>query len=197
MFHPPLFPFVSCSQFYSQCPLCLPTSSRPLEVGVWLRNRLYTNDQIPRVTNAGTYAMTWILWWKACQQSWQKSKEWPLLREVPDCTKWEKLTACSQNGTFLVVMSTTWWAFALKSPDDQRVFDKAVDAIQDPTPDPPQVADPPRATWLVCKEGKHQPKPSCMLLESMSWEQKLIHTYPAFYITCHSLEYNNSFLHSN
>ena len=150
-----------------------------------MKNRLYTDDRIPHVANVGVYAATWISWWSACQPPWRQSEEWPLSREAPDHAKWGKLTARGQNGVFLLVMSTTWWAFALKSSDDRRVFDEAMDDLrwviekilrqpstpadptQNRTPDPLQVANAPIATWMSRKEGKRRPKPSRALLESI------------------------------
>ena len=149
---------------------------------MWVKNRTYTDNQIPHVADVCVYATAWISWWKACQPPWRQNEGWPLSREVPDPAEWGKLNARSQNGMFLVVMSTTWWALALKSPDDRHAFDEVVDdlrwvleqllaptdPIQNPTPDTPQVANPPKVTWMERKAGKRQPKPSRALLESMS-----------------------------
>lgn len=153
---------------------------------MWVKNRGYTDNQIPHVADISEYATKWISWWKVCQPPWRQDEGWPLLREVPDRTKWGKLTACSQNGMFLVVMSTTWWALALKSPSDRHTFDEAVDnirwvieqvlgepptptnAVQDPAPAPLQVANPPKVAWMARGEGIRKPKPSRALLESMN-----------------------------
>jgi hypothetical protein len=131
------------------------------------------------------YSNTWFAWWRACQPPWRQSQEWPFQKEAPDTAKWGKLAARGQNGMFLVIMSTTWWALSLKSANDQRIFGEAVDDIhwvvkqvlkqsfsttnttQDPSPEPSPTNAPPMVTWMTRTEGKRRPKPSRALLQSM------------------------------
>ena len=102
---------------------------------------------------------------------------------------WGKLGVRGQNGIFIVVMSTTWWAASLKPTDDQAIFDEAVDdvrwvieqilepleapapgateAAKDPSP-PQGVQEPTsKATWQTRGDGKRQSKPSRRLLEAL------------------------------
>lgn len=161
-----------------------------------MKTRLYTADRIPHVADANIYSKQWVLWWTACQPPWRQGQGWPLPREQHDSTKWGKLGARGQNGLFVVVMSTTWWAASLKTADDRCLFDEAVDdirwviermltsfsessttdAVQNPShpqvrqnPSLPgdQIPTGPTATWMTRKEGKRQPKPSRALLEKM------------------------------
>lgn len=42
---------------------------------------------------------------------------------------WEDFPAHGQNGIFLVVMATCWWARAMESAEDFALFEEAVDDI--------------------------------------------------------------------
>ena len=89
---------------------------------------------------------------------------------------------------FLVVLSTAWWATSVKSADEQHSFNEAVDdirwvierrlilsskpsasnIIQDTRP-PKNTPEPmPIAPFLVCSEGKRQPRPSRRAREAYS-----------------------------
>lgn len=153
-----------------------------------MKTRLYTADRIPHVSDVDVYYKQWIAWWTACQPSWQQNHGWPLPRDQCNGIKWGKLAARGQNGLFVVIMSTTWWAASLKSADDRRLFDEAVDDIRwvieqilkplsesnttNPIQNPPSPGDQtpaqPTATWMARGEGKRKPKPSRALLEKMA-----------------------------
>jgi len=165
---------------------------------MWMKARLYTTDRIPHVSDTEVYGKQWIEWWRTCQPPWRQAQGWPLPRdEWHDKAKWGKLAARSQNGLFVVIMSTTWWAASLKPADNRRPFDEAVDdvrwviermleslsgsgttgTIQGPShPQDLQVPPSPgnqvptglTATWMAREGGKRQPKPSRALLEKMA-----------------------------
>lgn len=150
-----------------------------------MKARGYKDSDIPYISDVGAYSKAWISWWRACQPSWRQTQEWPLPKEAPIGARWEKLAARGQNGMFIVVMSTTWWAIAIESPDHYRVFDEAVDDVrwvieqvlnsssgvtntsQVPSPEPSSTDTAPGATWMKRGDGKRRSKPSRVLLESM------------------------------
>jgi len=150
-----------------------------------MKGRSYSADDIPFVLDVGAYSKSWILWWTACQPAWRKSTGWPLSREKDTNADWGKLAARGQNGMFMVVMSTTWWATSLESAEDRYLFDEAVDDIRwvimqvleslpaPSTPEVPHDIPPPpetcksipaAASWFVRPEGKRQSKLTRKLL---------------------------------
>ena len=156
--------------------------SRPDELGIWLKARLYSPQHIPHVADASAYRERWVSWWTACQPAWRKGREWPLSREGDTGSGWGKLRARGQNGIFIVVMSTTWWAASLTSAEESSKFDEAiadvhwvfdqllksypVQSTPDPPPPPTNVQKPTsKASWLVRPSGKRQSKPSYKVLE--------------------------------
>ena len=145
---------------------------------MWLKMRLYGGQHILHVPEASIYHQRWLSWWTACQLPWRKVNGWLFSREDSDVS-WGKLDAPGQNGVFLVVMLTTWWASSLKSPEDLLVFNEAVGDIHwvlgqllkwhpgpgmsdtPPLPSPVDSQTPvTTANWLVHPAGKCQPKPS-------------------------------------
>jgi len=155
-----------------------------------MKARSFTSDRLPHVSDTGAYGRAWIAWWTACQPSWRQQQGWPLSREQETNTNWGKLAARGQNGIFIVIMSTTWWAASLKPTDQRDTFDEAVDDIQWvierileslPTPAPkateatvgpsmPLGTRKPTstATWQARGDGKRKSKPSRKLLEALS-----------------------------
>ena len=70
------------------------------------------------------------MWWMSCQPAWRQNKGWPLPRDIPSTTNWGiKASARGQNGIFLVVMLTAWWASSIKSEKDWAGFDQAVEDV--------------------------------------------------------------------
>ena len=156
---------------------------------MWMKTRLYSADRIPFISDTSAYGRAWTTWWMACQPSWRQNKGWPPPRDEGKDPKWGKLTARGQNGMFIVVMSTTWWAASLKPSDDRAAFDEAVEDIRwviervteflllpgpgttQVTRDPSPAQDPhnpPTATWQAREEGKRRSKPSRKLMESLN-----------------------------
>jgi len=182
------FIFPDCVLTLSQCPLRLPTKSRPAEVGIWMKGRSYDAGRLPFVADTNAYGKSWVAWWTACQPTWRQKKGWPLPTEQGNVTNWGKLTARGQNGMFIVIMSTTWWAASLKPTDDRGMLDEAISDVRwvieqilapPPAPSTPNITQglsptpgiqepaPVTATWLMRPDGKRQPKPSRKLLEGM------------------------------
>jgi len=163
----------------------LPTTLRPEEVSTWIKTRSYSIQHIPFISDVGSYFKTWVPWWTSCQPAWRQIDKWPLPRDNPSSAGWGiKGCARGQNGLFLVVMSTAWWASSIKSEGDWTVFDEAVDDIRWvieqaigvlqalpalASPTPPNTSDKPvtvpGAAWLSRQDGKRQAKPSRRLLE--------------------------------
>jgi len=154
-----------------------------------MKGRSFTSDRLPYVHNTSVYGRAWIAWWTACQPRWRQGKGWPLPKEQGTETNWGKLAARGQNGIFIVVMSTTWWAASLKPTDHRGTFDEAVDDIRwvidqilesNPAPvpgameatvnpSPHAVQKPtPTATWQERGDGKRKSKPSQRLLEALN-----------------------------
>ena len=158
---------------------------RPDEVSKWMAARSYRLDRIPFISDVGSYYTKWTMWWTSCQPAWRQNSGWPLPRIGPSAANWSiKFGARGQNGLFLIVMSTAWWASSVQSEEDRVKFDEAVEdvrwvidqAIEShkalPAPVPPQHSDTPQesvpapgASWMSRADGKRQPKPSRRLLE--------------------------------
>jgi len=166
----------------------LSTTSRPDEVSSWIRSRSYKPECIPFIPNVGSYHKKWTTWWTSCQPAWRQDKGWPLPRDGPSVANWGiKAGARGQNGLFLVVISTAWWASSIRSEKDWAEFDEAVEDIQWvinqatnslellpahtlPPPltrsnTPQESAPTPAAAWMTRADGKRQPKPSRRMLE--------------------------------
>ncbi|KAF9781857.1 hypothetical protein BJ322DRAFT_1010522 [Thelephora terrestris] len=165
--------------------------SRPEEVTKWMKTRSYLPAHIPFISNVSSYRDGWMKWWTSCQPPWRRGKGWPLPRDNEGTTNWVKIGARGQNGLFLVVVSTTWWAFSIRSEEEWVEFDKAVDDIRwvidqvmeshkalqaseppaplaQPAPSQNPQKSKPEVTWMARATGKRQPKPSRKLLESRS-----------------------------
>ena len=158
-----------------------------MEISTWMKARSFTPDNLPYVNDTSAYGRAWIAWWTACQPSWRQCEGWPLPKEQGRVANWGKLTARGQNGIFIVVMSTSWWAASLKPTDHRGTFDEAVDdtrwvieqmikslpapsavgAGEDPSP-PQGARNPTTATWQAREDGKRQSKPSRKLLEALN-----------------------------
>ena len=92
--------------------------------------RSYDPAHIPFILNVKAYRDNWILWWTACQPAGRIGNGWPFSREKVTEADWGKLTSRGQNGMFLVVLSTVWWATSVKSVDEWKLFNEAVDDIR-------------------------------------------------------------------
>ena len=150
-----------------------------------MKTRSYKPHQIPFISDVDSYYRKWTTWWTSCQPAWRQNKGWPLPRDILSTTNWGiKAGARGQNGIFLIVMSTAWWASSIKSEKDWArfdqtvedvwwVIDQAIDSLEVlPAPAPPAspntTQEPPPilgAKWMSCADGKRQAKPSRRLLE--------------------------------
>lgn len=130
---------------FIQCPAHLPTESRPAEVSIWIRTWRYNDNHIPSVTNVEAFHQNWVHWWVACQPPWRQNQEWPLPKERVEDVSWGKLAARGKNGLFLVIMTTAWWATALRSDDQRHLFEAAVDDIH----------------WVIEQQLQLPPIPQC------------------------------------
>jgi len=155
-----------------------------------MKTRSYKPEHIPFIPDVGLFHKKWTAWWTSCQPAWRQKNGWPLPRDGENLANWGiKAGARGQNGLFLVIISTAWWASSIQSENDWAEFDEAVEDIQWvigraidclevlPPPAPPaptrskapQESVPvPGATWMTRASGKRQPKPSRRLLEGGS-----------------------------
>ena len=151
-----------------------------------MRSRSYSTANIPFVSNVPSYHNNWVKWWTSCQPAWHR-KEWPLPRDNEGTTNWVRVGACGQNGLFLVVLSTAWWAYSVRSEKEWAEFDEAVEdvawvigqvigsvkALQASQPDlqpaPSKTPQQPASSiaWMARETGKCQPKVSRKLLEAL------------------------------
>ena len=146
-----------------------------------MKSRAYTVDCIPFVANVSSYRSNWIKWWTLCQPAWRQDSGWPLPRDSVGTTNWAKACAQGQNGLFLIIMSTTWWAASIMSEQDWAEFDKAVDDIHwvidqildslqtlpasTPSETSQDIPSSPHIGWMACTDRKRQPRPTARLLE--------------------------------
>lgn len=150
-----------------------------------MKNRTYSPDNMPFVSDATSYCDTWRAWWTSFQPAWRRNKGWPLPRETEETTNWFKLGTRGQSGLFLVVMSTAWWAHSVQSEEDEAKLNEAVDDIDwvihqvigslqsFKAPTPPKQPDSSKnpqnskagAPWMTRDSEKRQPRPSRKLLE--------------------------------
>ena len=146
-------------------------------MSTWMKRR----GQISYVSDVQSYCKSWVMWWTSCQPAWRQEKGWLLPRECPSSTNWVKLGARGQNGLFVVIMSTTWWATSIKSEEDWVWFDTAVDDVKWvidrviealPACTPPGIPDTPNTSepdappnWMVRGAGKRKPKVAPWVLQ--------------------------------
>jgi len=84
---------------------------------------------MPVVDDIGRYRDDWIGWWTASQPGWRSSQSWPLPKDDKSGGSWDDFPARGQNGIFLAIMATCWWARAVESAEDFSLFEEAVDDI--------------------------------------------------------------------
>src|ERR1700743_188298 len=151
-----------------------------------MKARKFSADNVPFVSDLSSYRDHWVKWWTSCQPAWRRGKGWPLPRENEGTTNWVRVGARGQNGLFLVVLSTAWWAYSVRSEKEWAEFDEAgedvgwvigqvigsVKALQASRPDlrpaPSKTPQQPASSvaWMARETGKRQPKVSRKLLEA-------------------------------
>lgn len=177
--------FLELTHLY-QSALRLSTKHRPAQIATWMRNRSYEDKYLPFIANVTEYSESWIEWWTSCQPCWRQNRGWPLPREGAETTNWViKVFARGQNGMFLFVVSTAWWAHSIQSKEDWSKFDEVVDDLHwvigqaikyyeaSPSPAPPAPSTPSNsqdsgalcAAETVRAEGKRRTKVPSRFLE--------------------------------
>jgi len=149
-----------------------------------MKVRKFSADNVPFVSDLSSYRDHWVKWWTSCQPAWRRGKGWPLPREDEGTTNWVKVGARGQNGLFLIVLSTAWWAYSIRSEKEWAEFDEAVDdlkwvigqvtvslmALQTSRPSiqpvSPKKTPESSVPWMTREAGKRQPKPSRKLVEA-------------------------------
>jgi hypothetical protein len=114
---------------FSQRLLRLSPEPRPHEVGDWIRGRKYTERFIPVVNDVRRFQDEWVGWWTASQPKWRCTQSWPFPQDHEDGGSWDDFPARGQNGVFLAIMATCWWARAVESAEDLALFEQAVEDI--------------------------------------------------------------------
>lgn len=84
---------------------------------------------MPVVGDIHKYRDDWIGWWTANQPKWRNLQSWPFTKDDRSGGSWKDFPARGQNGIFLVIMATCWWARAVVSAEDFALFEEAVDDI--------------------------------------------------------------------
>jgi hypothetical protein len=151
-----------------------------------MRYRSYAQDRIPFVSDVSSYSNHWKQWWTSFQPAWRRDSGWPLPRDNEGASNWVKVGCRGQNGLFLIVLSTAWWAYSIRSEEEWVLFDEAANDVnwvisqvisslkalkvppctaQLDTPGDPKEAAP-NVSWMVRQTGKRQPKLSRKLQES-------------------------------
>lgn len=126
---------------------------------------------MPIVDDTHRYRTEWIGWWTASQPKWRSTQSWPFPKGGESGGSWENFPTRGQNGIFLAIMATCWWARAVTSVEEFVLFEEAVDdihwvtqqLIHPPafTPDESQPSQP--TSWARTfsrGDGKRTVKPS-------------------------------------
>ena len=104
----------------------LPTTSRPQELQTWLKTGKRSLERIPVIVDANSYGTEWVKWWKAAQPKERDAEQWPFPRSVNGDAGWHRFPAIGKDGIFVAVMALSWWASAIKSPNEITFFEEAV-----------------------------------------------------------------------
>lgn len=134
---------------------------------------------MPIVNDVSRYQGDWIGWWTASQPKWRCTELWPFPKGNESGGSWESFPARGQNGIFLAIMATCWWAQAVGSAKDFALFEEAVDDIHwviqqlTPTHSPPSASNEPQplssTPWAHTFSrgvGKRKVKPSRRALDA-------------------------------
>ncbi|KAJ7030750.1 hypothetical protein C8F04DRAFT_906787, partial [Mycena alexandri] len=98
-----------------------PTTSRPREVGLWVKSaRKGTPQVIPESFGEG-----WWVWWRGINPKWRVSNG-ELLREGDG--SWDVLRCPGQNGFLNVVVCLRWWRLAAGT--EPRDWIRAVEDVK-------------------------------------------------------------------
>ena len=138
-----------------------------------MKDRKYSKKYVPVVNSIHRYRDEWISWWTASQPQWRRAQPWPFEKSRESDGAWEGFPARGKNRIFLAIMATCWWAQAVKSVEDFKLFEEAVDdirwVIQEstrsslPTSSPDEPRPPVSTSWTRTfsrGDGKRTVKPS-------------------------------------
>lgn len=84
---------------------------------------------MPVVLDPHTYGTEWVKWWTAAQPQERDTKEWPFARNTDHSIDWRRFPANGKDGIFIAIMALSWWALALRSPDELALFEEAATDI--------------------------------------------------------------------
>lgn len=91
-----------------------PTSHRPTEVALWIKNARKCASAVPEDHIDGIQSEFWQ-WWKSAQPLWRRTSEidMPLADEHRGCTgDWSTLNISGQNGVVSFVACLGFWGVA-------------------------------------------------------------------------------------
>ncbi|KAJ7705147.1 hypothetical protein B0H16DRAFT_1254351, partial [Mycena metata] len=80
-----------------------PTTNRPKEVGVWVKN---ARKGTPAIADVEDFAKRWWVWWKGINPTW-RLRDGDLVRDSSG--SWDVLRCPGQNGFLNVVICLKWW----------------------------------------------------------------------------------------
>lgn len=86
-------------------------------------------DRVPVIADAHAYGSEWVRWWTAVQPKERDVQQWPFLRGTNGDVNWDRFPANGKDGIFLALISLSWWAPAVQSPDEIVFFEEAVTNI--------------------------------------------------------------------
>ena len=107
----------------------LPTGSRPLEIGAFMKNgRKY--EKAPNLSKEKVQGLglTWMIWWSDLQPAERSTEAWPFNRTPLDGCEWNVLRQGGPNGIYLVIVSLAWW---LRGAAESEARNKVFEAIAD------------------------------------------------------------------
>ncbi|KAJ7710205.1 hypothetical protein B0H16DRAFT_1256854, partial [Mycena metata] len=91
-----------------------PTTSRPAEVGIWVKNARKGTPQV----NVETFSKQWWEWWQAINPKGRVVEGQLAQIEGGEQGGWEGLRRPGQNGFLNVVVCLRWWRVAAGKETD-------------------------------------------------------------------------------
>jgi hypothetical protein len=134
----------------------------------WLKGGKRSLERVPVVTDAYAYGIEWVNWWRASQPKERNTKEWPFPRNASIDAGWDRFPATGKDGIFIAIMALSWWANAVRSPNEISFFEEAVTDLHwvigelidnKTTPEPPLPPDEPDSLQPVSTRRRPKPTP--------------------------------------
>ncbi|KAF8991839.1 hypothetical protein BDQ17DRAFT_1432819 [Cyathus striatus] len=105
------------------------TAKRPVEVAWWIQCHRSVSA-IPDI-KAAKFGSAWMAWWATIQSQWRLLDNGLLTKTVPlEGSDWESLFRGGPLGLCSVIMSLSWWVYAVQQAPDDSV-EKLWNAVED------------------------------------------------------------------